>query len=53
MSTNKKGILSAELSSKLDVRQKTTWSLRTKVGKAMKRSKKHAMDGQVEVDVFM
>jgi len=53
MSTNKKGISSTELSRKLDLRQKTCWSFRTKVSKAMKRSKKHPMDGQVEVDEFV
>jgi len=53
MSTNKKGISSTELSRKLDLRQKTCWSFRTKVSKAMKRSEKYPMDGQVEVDEFV
>jgi len=53
MSTNKKGISSTELSRKLELRQKTCWSFRTKVSKAMESSKKHPMDGLVEVDEFV
>ena len=50
VSTNKKGITSTELSRKLDLRQKTCWSFKRKVMKAMKSSKNYAMDGNVEVD---
>jgi len=50
VSTNKKGITSTELSRKLDLRQKTCWSFKRKVMKAMKSSKDYPMEGEVEVD---
>lgn len=50
VSTNKKGITSTELSRKLNLRQKTCWSFKRKVMKAMKSSKDYPMDGNVEVD---
>jgi len=50
VSTNKKGITSTELSRKLALRQKTCWSFKRKVMKAMKSSQDHPMEGNVEVD---
>ena len=50
VSTNKKGITSTELSRKLDLRQKTCWSFKRKVMKAMKSSGNHPIMGTVEVD---
>lgn len=50
ISTNKQGISSTELSRKLGLRQKTCWSFKQKVMKAMKSSKKHPLSGSVEVD---
>lgn len=50
VSTNKKGITSTELSRKLALRQKTCWSFKRKVMKAMKSSKDYPMEGDVEVD---
>ena len=50
VSTNKKGITSTELSRKLSLRQKTCWSFKRKVMKAMKSSGNHPMTGTVEVD---
>jgi hypothetical protein len=53
VSTNKKGISSTELSRKLDLRQKTCWSFRAKVTKAMESSGKYPLEGNVEVDEFV
>jgi transposase-like protein len=50
MSTNKKGITSTELSRKLALRQKTCWSFRKKVTRAMASSQKYPLIGSVEVD---
>lgn len=50
VSTNKKGITSTELSRKLNLRQKTCWSFKRKVMKAMKSSKKYPITGKAEVD---
>ena len=50
ISTNKKGITSTELSRKLDLRQKTCWSFKRKVMKAMKSSGNHPITGKAEVD---
>jgi transposase-like protein len=50
VSTNKKGITSTELSRKLALRQKTCWSFKRKVMKAMKSSKDYPMEDDVEVD---
>lgn len=50
VSTNKKGITSTELSRKLALRQKTCWSFKRKVMKAMKSSQDYPMEGNVEVD---
>lgn len=50
VSTNKKGITSTELSRKLALRQKTCWSFKRKVMKAMKSSGKHPITGTAEVD---
>lgn len=50
VSTNKKGITSTELSRKLDLRQKTCWSFKRKVMKAMKSSENHPINGNAEVD---
>ena len=49
VSTNKKGITSTELSRKLDLRQKTCWSFKRKVMKAMKSSGKNPITGTAEV----
>ena len=50
ISTNKKGITSTELSRKLNLRQKTCWSFKRKVMKAMKSSGNHPIMGSAEVD---
>ena len=50
VSTNKKGISSTELSRKLGLRQKTCWSFKQKVMKAMESSGKHKIGGKAEVD---
>ncbi len=50
VATNKQGISSTELSRKLDLRQKTCWSFRQKVMKAMASSLQYPMLGKVEVD---
>ena len=50
IATNKQGISSTELSRKLGLRQKTCWSFKQKVMKAMTSSLKHPMMGKVEVD---
>lgn len=50
VSTNKKGITSTELSRKLDLRQKTCWSFKRKVMKAMKSSEEYPITGKAEVD---
>ena len=50
VSTSKKGISAAELSRKLDLREKTCWSFKRKVMKAMASSENHPIDGKVEVD---
>ena len=50
VSTNKKGITSTELSRKLNLRQKTCWSFKRKVMKAMKSSGNHPITGKAEVD---
>lgn len=50
VATNKKGITSTELSRKLDLRQKTCWSFKRKVMKAMKSSENHKIESDAEVD---
>jgi len=50
VATNKKGITSTELSRKLELRQKTCWSFKRKVMKAMKSSEDHPITGTAEVD---
>lgn len=50
VSTNKKGITSTELARKLSLRQKTCWSFKRKVMKAMKSSGDHPITGTAEVD---
>lgn len=50
VATNKKGISSTELSRKLELRQKTCWSFKRKVMKAMKSSGRHLITGKAEVD---
>ena len=50
VSTNKKGITSTELSRKLALRQKTCWSFKRKVMKAMKSSREYPITGKLEVD---
>lgn len=50
VATNKKGITSTELSRKLGLRQKTCWSFKRKVMKAMKSSGDHLITGVAEVD---
>ena len=50
VSTNKKGITSTELSRKLGLRQKTCWSFKQKVMKAMKSSGNNKIEGKAEVD---
>lgn len=53
ISTNKKGISSTELSRKLSLRQKTCWSFKRKVMKAMESSGNYPLTGKVEVDEFV
>lgn len=50
VSTNKKGITSTELSRKLRFRQKTCWSFKRKVMKAMQSSEQYPITGIAEVD---
>lgn len=50
VSTSKKGISSTELSRKLGLRQKTCWSFKQKVMRAMKSSGRHKIKGKAEVD---
>lgn len=50
VSTNKKGITSTELSRKLNLRQKTCWSFKRKVMKAMESSGNHLIKTNCEVD---
>jgi transposase-like protein len=50
VSTNKKGITSTELSRKLNLRQKTCWSFKRKVMKAMKSTGNHPITGEADVD---
>lgn len=50
ISTNKKGISSTELSRKLELRQKTCWSFKRKVMKAMKSFGNNLITGTAEVD---
>lgn len=50
VATNKKGITSTELSRKLNLRQKTCWSFKRKVMKAMKSSENHKIESDAEVD---
>lgn len=50
VATNKKGISSTELSRKLELRQKTCWSFKRKVMKAMKSSEEYPITGKAEVD---
>jgi hypothetical protein len=50
VSTSKKGISSTELSRKLGLRQKTCWSFKQKVMRAMKSSGRHKIGGKAEVD---
>lgn len=49
ISTNKKGITSTEFSRKLGLRQKTCWSFKIKVMKAMVSSGNHLITGTAEV----
>lgn len=50
IATNKQGISSTELSRKLGLRQKTCWSFKQKVMKAMASSLQFPMLGKIEVD---
>ena len=50
VSTNKKGIASTELSRKLELRQKTCWSFKRKVMKAMESDGDHLFNNFVEID---
>lgn len=50
ISTNKKGISSTELSRKLGLRQKTCWSFKQKVMRAMKSSGRYKIRGKAEAD---
>lgn len=50
VSTSKKGIAAAELSRKLDLREKTCWSFKRKVMEAMASSGNNPIGGKVEVD---
>lgn len=50
VSTSKKGISSTELSRKLGLRQKTCWSFKQKVMRAMSSSGKNKIESKAEVD---
>ncbi len=50
VSVNKKGITSTELSRKLNLRQKTCWTFKRKVMKAMESSGNYPIRGNAEVD---
>lgn len=50
MSTNKKGISSAELSRKLALRTKTCWGFQQKVAEGMRTNQELPLEGNVEVD---
>ena len=50
VSTSRKGVSSTELSRKLGLRQKTCWSFKRKVMKAMESSGNNKIDGKAEVD---
>jgi len=50
VSTSKKGISSTELSRKLGLRQKTCWTFKQKVMRAMKSSGRHKIKGKAEAD---
>jgi len=53
ISTKKKGMSSLELSSEFELRQKTCWTLKQKVQKAMKSSLNSPLTGVVHVDEFV
>ena len=52
VSVSKKGISSTELSRRLGLRQKTCWSFKRKVIKAMENSGKYPLEGHVDVNEF-
>ena len=53
ISTKKKGMSSLELSNEFELRQKTCWSFKLKIQKAMSSSLNHRLHGTIHVDEFM
>jgi len=53
ISTKKKGMSSLELSKEFELRQKTCWSFKLKIQKAMSSSLNHPLNGTIHVDEFM
>jgi len=53
ISTKKKGMSSLELSKEFELRQKTCWSFKLKIQKAMSSSLNHPLNGVVHVDEFV
>jgi hypothetical protein len=53
ISTKKKGMSSLELSKEFELRQKTCWSFKLKIQRAMASSLKYPLNGTVHVDEFV
>lgn len=52
ISTKKKGMSSLELSEEFELRQKTCWSFKWKIQKAMRSTCRYPLEGEVHVDEF-
>jgi len=52
ISTKKKGMSSLELSKEFELRQMTCWEFKWKIQQAMQSSKRHPLEGEVQVDDF-
>lgn len=52
VSTKKKGMSTLELSKEFELRQMTCWEFKWKIQQAMHSSKKHPLEGEVQVDDF-
>lgn len=53
ISTKKKGMSSLELSKEFELRQKTCWSFKLKIQKAMSSSLNYPLNGTIHLDEFM
>ena len=53
ISTKKKGMSSLELNKEFELRQKTCWSFKLKIQKAMSSSLNYPLNGTIHVDEFM